>query len=70
MIPEDIKGAARAVVTPFLTAHGKVDGMALDYAIAGAILAERKRCIGLVYGYAGSDNVAERTAAAIRKGES
>lgn len=37
--------------------------------IARAILAERKRCIGHVYGQAGSDNVAQRTVEAIEAGQ-
>jgi hypothetical protein len=36
-------------------------------AIKAAILAEREECCALVWGHAGSDNVAQRTVDAIRK---
>jgi len=36
-------------------------------AMKAAILAEREECCALVWGYAGSDNVAQRTVDAIRK---
>lgn len=32
-----------------------------------AVSAEQKRCIGIIYGQCGSDNVAQRTVDAIRK---
>ena len=36
-------------------------------AMKAAILAEREECCALVWGHAGSDNVAQRTVDAIRK---
>ena len=38
-----------------------------ERAMKAAIVAEREECCALVWGHAGSDNVAQRTVAAIRK---
>ena len=60
-IPDDIREAAEAAWQP--------TSLECKQAIARAILAERKRCIGHVYGQAGSDNVAQRTVKAIESGQ-
>lgn len=59
----------------FETAEDYVAGWSMtDHAslvplVAAAIWEERKRCLGHVYGQAGSDNAAERVAEKIRGGE-